>query len=818
MDALLRDLRYGVRILTRAPGFTLVAVVTLALGIGANTAIFSVIHGILLSPFPYPDSERVVSVWNRFGEETRATLAEPEFKAYRDRSQSFEAIAAIDIAEGNLTGRGEPRRVSATVATADIFPILGVTPERGRFFTEEEDVPGGEPIVVVSHELWRSLGGEPDLVGEKLILDGRPFTVIGVMPPGVRMPHDYQFGSETDLFLPLRLDPAVEGDWGMHGLVALARIREGLTIEQARRDIGRVVAQLKSEHAGSRDAIGYESFGVSLLDLRSEVVGDFSVALAVLLGSVTLVLLIACANVANLLLARAESRRREIALRTALGAARRRLLRQLLTESMILALLGGLAGVLVAHWLVAGIVVLDPGNIPRLAEVQLDKTVLVFSLLLTMATGLGFGLLPAWSGARAELREGLGSGGRTGGSVRARRLLQSITVAEVSLSVVLVVGAGLLMRSLWNMQAVDPGFRTDGLLTFEIELPGDVYRDARDVAAFNNRFNARLRALPGVTASGGVTGLPLASRRGDWNFYPEGYVVEEGVSSPRGDWQVVTPGYFETLGVPVLGGRTFTESDTPDSPVGIVFNRSLAERYYPGESPVGKRVRLGGNADNPWITVIGVVADVRHRGLDTAPRPEWYLCHAQADQAMGIGPRRSFAIALRTTRPPERLFPEVRSVIAELDPDLPVARIRTMDEIRSQSLARQRFTTFLLASFALLAVVLGSIGIFGVISQGVVCRSREIGVRMALGARRGQVVRMVLAEGLSLAAIGMVLGGCAALGFSRVLRSQLHEVSPTDPWTFGATLMLVVGVAIVASLIPAARAAGLDPWRVLREE
>jgi len=819
MDTLLQDLRYGFRILARAPGFTVAAVVTLALGIGANTAIFSIIDGVLLSPFPYPDPDHVVSIWNRYGDKERATLAEPEFEAYRDRSNSFQAMAAFYPTEGNLTGRGEPTRVNAVVASSGIFDTLGVQPHVGRFYSAAEDLPGAGAVVVISYETWSALGADPELVGDKLMLDGAPFTVLGVMPPNTRMPHDYSFGTTTDVWLPLQLDPAEEGDWGMHGLAGLGRLEDDVTLERAQLDMDRVVAQLKKEHVGSRDAVGYDSFGVVLLDLPSEVVGSFSTALVVLLGAVACVLLIACANVANLLLARAAARRRELALRNALGAARPRLLRQLFTESLLLALAGGVMGVVLAHWLITGIVALDPGNIPRLGEIQLDGTVLGFSLVLTLLAGLGFGLLPALTSSRVNLWESLRSGGRTSGAgLSARGLRPVVTVVEIAVAVVLIVGAGLLIRSLANMQAADPGFRTDHLLTLRIEVPASAYPDQNSVASFYNRLEERLQALPGVLASGGVTGLPLASQRGDWNFYPEGRVVEEGVSSPRGDWQLVTPGYFEALGVQVISGRTYTSSDGPDTPLGIVFNQSLAERYYPNEDPVGQRVRLGGKDDNPWITVLGVVSDVRHRGLDMEPRPEWYLSHAQAGPAMGLPPRRGFDLAIRTVRPPEQLVPEVRSVIAELDPNLPLANLRTMDEIRALSLAQPRFATAFLTSFAALAVVLGSIGIFGVISHLVAQRSREIAVRMALGARRSQVIRMVLGEGMRLTGLGLGLGVAAALALTQVLQSQLHEVSPTDPLTFVATLVVLFAVATCASLLPAGRAARVEPVRLLRED
>ncbi len=819
MAGLLQDVRFAIRSLIKRPGFTAVAALTLALGIGANTTIFSLVHGILLKPLPYPGADRIVEIWNRWDDSPQARLADPEFLAYREQGTSFEAMAAFGFGTANLTGGGEPERLSAVWSSAGIFTVLGAEPVRGRFFSAEEDQPGGEAVAVVSHELWqRRFGGDPDLVGTAIQLDGVPVTVIGIAPAGVRPPSDHRRGTRTDVWYPLQLDAADPGSWGSHYLLALGRLAPGVTLASAQAELDLAVERMKqTTMADANDAVNDPAFGVALWPVLDQIVGPVRPALLILLGAVGLVLAIACANVANLMVVRGESRRHEIALRAAVGASRFQLLRQLLIESLLLAALGGVAGGILATWGHSLFLGLLPPEIPRLAEVAFDGNVLIFAVLVALATGLLAGFLPAirTSGADlgAALRAGRGSGhGRDRG-----RLRNGLVISEVALAMVLVICAGLLIRSFWKLQGVDPGYRTDDVLTLRLELPGSAYPEDSDVAGFYDRLRHTLAAIPGVESVGAVTHLPLAMGRGDWNFYPEDRVIAPGERSPRGDWQVVTPGYFETLGITVVEGRGPEDRDAVGAPPVLIVNQSLAEKYWPDSSPVGVRARLGGNDDNPHATIVGVVADIRYEGLDRPAVPEIYIPHAQAPDVMGRGPARSLTLLLRAAGP-EALMPTVRSEIAALDDDLPVADLRTLAQVRSGSMALSRVSMALLSGFAVLALVLGAVGIFGVVSYLVARRTREIGVRMALGARRQNVVGLVVGAGMRLALAGLAVGLVAAFALTRLLGSLLYAVAPADPATFATVALVLALVAFCASYLPARRASGIDPIEALRDE
>ena len=828
MAGLLQDVRFAIRSLIKRPGFTAVAALTLALGIGANTTIFSLVHGILLKPLPYPDAERIVEIWNRWDDSPQARLADPEFLAYREGNRSFEAMAAFGFGAANLTGGGEPERLTAVWTSREIFAVLGAEPVRGRFFSAEEDQPGGEAVTVMSHELWqRRFGGDPDLVGTAIQLDGVSATVIGITPPDVRLPSDHRRGSATDVWFPLQLNTVDPRSWGSHYLLALGRLAPGVSLASAQAELDLAVEHMKqTSMADANDAVNDPAFGVTLWPVLDQIVGPVRPALLILLGAVGLVLAIACANVANLMVVRGESRRHEIALRAAVGASRFQLLRQLLIESLLLAALGGVAGGILATWAHSLFLGLLPREIPRLSEVALDGNVLIFGAAVALATGLLAGFLPAirTSGADlgAALRAGRGSAhGRRGG-----RLRSGLVVSEVALAMVLVICAGLLIRSFWKLQGVDPGYHTDGVLTLRLELPGSAYPEDSDVASFYERLRHTLAALPGVESVGAVTHLPLATGRGDWNFYPDDRVIAPGERSPRGDWQIVTPGYFETLGITVREGRGLEERDAAGAPPVLIVNQSLAEKYWPGGSPVGVRARLGGNDDNPHATIVGVVADIRYEGLDREAVPEIYIPHAQAPHVMGRGPARALTLLLRTTSPrrgadetrPEALIPAARAEIAALDDDLPVADLRTLAQVRSGSMALSRVSMALLSGFAVLALALGAVGIFGVISYLVARRTREIGVRMALGARRQNVVGLVVGAGMRLALAGLAVGLVAAFALTRLLGSLLYAVAPADPVTYVTVAVMLALVAFCASYLPARRASGIDPIEALREE
>ncbi len=809
MSSFVQDLRFAARSFARRPGFSVVVVAILALGIGANTLIFSLVSGVLLEPLPYPRSERLFELETSWTEKVDGGLSPPEVLILRDGVGAFEHLAAYFRGEVNLTGGDQPLRVSAVAASADLFPTLGLETTLGRPYSADEDLLGAPPVVVLGHELWQTaFGGERGILGRQLLVDGLATTVVGVLAPGSRLPEDLREGGETALFMPLGLDPEPANYAnGNHYLSGVARLREGLSRDQAQAELGAAIARMREERQ-FQDSLA--TFAVDLRPLHGQVVRGFDTTLRLLLAAVGLVLLITCANVANLLLARSEGRRREMAVRSALGAGRPRLLRQLLTESLLLAGAGGALGVLVASWGLDLVQAADAIGLPRLTEVRLDGRTLSFSLVAALATGVLFGILPAFQGS-AEKERGHRSRATDG---KARRLL---VVTEVALAVVLVVGAGLVVRSLANLRHVDPGFDPRNLLTFSLSLSEATWADT-EAPRFLEDLRQELEALPGVASAGAVTGLPLASRRGDWNFMVEGRALAPGELSPRGDWQVITPGYFETMQVPLALGRGFTASDDGAAPLVALVNQALAARYFPGTDPVGQHIRLGGNPDNPWCTIVGVVGDVRHRGLDVRPAEELYLPYGQWARASSRGAVRAMSFVLATTGDAETLGSAVRRRVAELAPELPLDHFATYDAIRNDALALHRFAFALLLAFAALALGLAAIGVFGVLSFQVSRRTREIGIRMALGATRSEVLRLIVGQGLGLSLVGVAIGLAGAVASTRGLESLLYGVSPQDPATFLAVGLILCLVAALASYLPARRAARLEPVSSLRHE
>jgi putative ABC transport system permease protein len=821
LNEILHDLRYSLRNLRSQPAFAAAAIVTLALGIGANVLIFSLVDGVLLEPLPYSEPERLMEVWNTWDGEERGHLAAPELRAYREGAQSLSALAGYAQGPVNISEDGEPERLAGVWAGQELFAVLGVEPILGRGFEAADAVPGATPVVVVSWELWqRRFAARRDLVGDTIRLDGEPTTVVGVLPPDVRLPSDHRAATRTDLWAPLepQLPPDMLEHWGMHFLNAVARLEPDVELDAARAEMDLVVDRIQASGAAGDNAAGKPSFGVALRPALDEVVGPVRPALLVLTAAVGLVLLIACANVANLQLARGQSRSGEVALRSALGASRGRLVRQLLTESVAVGLIGGALGMGLAVLGLRGLVATAPAGIPRLAEITLDWPLLVFSAALSVFTGLTFGLLPALQASAGNLVSSLrdGSGGAAGHQrVGWRRALVAV---EVGLAVVLVVGAGLLVKTFWKLQGVDPGYDTEQVLTLRLSLPESAYPGGPQLSGFFGRLRDRVEALPGVEAAGAISHLPLATSRGDWNFYPEGRVLEAGDPKPRGDWQIVTPGYFSTMGVAMHDGRDLRASDDGEANLVLLVNQPLAERYWPNESPVGQRVRLGGNDDNPHATIVGVVAPIRHTTLASEPVPELYIPQSQAAAIMGRGHPRELSLVVRTSSEPAAAADAVRAEIAALDPDLPVASVATMTQLRARSLSVSRFAMLLLGAFSLLALVLGAVGIFGVISYLVARRQREIGIRLALGADPAGIVGLVLGQGMAPALAGIGLGVVAAFGLTRGLSSLLYGVTPLDPATFAAVVALFVGVAALACYFPARRAAAVDPTSALRQE
>ena len=803
MSDLLQDARYGLRRMWQGPAFTLSIVLVLALGIGATTAIFSVLDAALLRPLPYPDPERLVAVHSLGHEDNELAVSFPEYVDWQRAPEVFADLGAYFTTTLPLTGGGEPEMLNVVQMSASVPRMLGALPRVGRAFTPGEDAPGAERVVMLSEGLWRRrFGGDPKILGRPILLSELPFTVIGIIPSVRRsiVPKDLAAAREVDAWIPLRLD-AERAPRDFHFLDVVGRLRPGLDFEHAQERIASFADRLRET--------GVTEFRIRLGRLERLVIGDARPLLFALAGAASMVLLIVCTNVANLLLARAAVRRREIAVRAALGAARGRILRQLLIETLLLALLGGGAGVLVAWAGVAGFRALSPGSVPRLAEAAVDARMLGFALVLSLLTGLLFGLLPALRASRADLGEvmKIGARGAIGGPAR-DRLRGALIVAEVALSFALLIGAGLLIRSLDRLLAVDKGFNSERVISAFVLLPFSRYPEAHQHAAFFRELRERVAALPGVQTVGYVNTLPLTGGA-------NGGIGIEGRTYPPGAepgaWKrVASPGYFEALRTPLLAGRTFDERDAAGAPAVVVVNQTFARRYFPGESPIGKRV------DFRWDTqgmqeIVGVVGDAREQGLHQPAEPAIYIPFAQRPDAWAY-------LVVRTSGDPASLVPSLREVVASLDRNLPLSEVRTLEDVVSEGLAERRLAMSLFGAFSALSLVLAALGLYAVISYTVVQRRQEIGIRMALGARAEHVLRSVLRQGLALSAAGVALGALAALWLGQFLSGLVFGVGTTDPATFAGVALLLVLTALVASLVPAVRAAHLDPASVLRSE
>jgi putative ABC transport system permease protein len=820
MDTLLRDLRYVLRGMRRQPGFAAIAILTLALGIGANTAIFSVVNGVLLRPLPYDRADRLATIYGHWQLKDRAELSESEYWDMREQARSFERIAAYADGSANLTGSGAPERLTVGYMTADALPVLGVAPVLGRTFTPAEDLPGQPAVVLLADGLWRRrFGADPRIVGRQIMLDDAPATVIGVMPAGFQLPAHYT-GRPMEAWAPLGLDPAADrSERGFHYLVTIGRLRDGVSLDAADREVAALMNRMKETWPGKYAA----EFAGGASGVPDQVTGAIKPAMLVLLGAVAVLLLIACANVASLLLARSEARAREIALRTALGAARTRVVRQLLTESAVLALAGGGVGLMLAAWGVRGLVLAAPPTIPRLDTIGLDGRVLAFTVLVSGLTGLLFGLAPALHAVGADLTSALIDGGRSGTTGRARQTFRrALVVGQIALALVLVTGSGLLVRSFLTLSRVDPGFDPGHLLTARVDLSPVRYRENDRIRAFYQEVIGRVSALPGVTSAAAARALPMTGRLdiGDWSFVMEGrYSVPVRPEERRhADWQVVTPDYFHTMRIPVRQGRAFDQHDDLRAPGAMIVNETLAQQVWPDGNAVGQRVLLGGGAiDSIWRTVVGVVGNVRHRGLDADARPEMYIPEAQWPAGTGTA-QRSLYLAIRTSGDPARLVGPLRATLGSLDPDAPLAEVQTMTDALGSWAAERRLTMLVITLFAILALTLGAVGVYGVMAHLVAQRTREIGIRVALGALPGEILRLVAVQGTTMAALGIVVGTAGSLAATRLLSGMLFHVRPTDPLTFAGTAAILALVAAAATLVPALRATRVDPIEALRSE
>ncbi len=821
MHTLWQDLRYGARMLLKNPGLSFVVVLALALGIGANTAIFSVVNAVLLRPLPYDEADRLVFLSESAKTMDEISVSYPNFTDWRNQNHVFEKIGVYNRNSYNLIGGGEPERILTAQASADLFSALRVQAAIGRVFTNEEDKPGGTPVVVLSYGLWqRRFGGQSAIVNQQLTFNNKSYTVIGVMPQG------FQFPSRVEMWVPVgQLSGAP--DWqqrGNHpGLYGVARLQPGVTIAQAKAEMDNIGANLEKQYPDSNSGNG-----VRVQPLLEIFVSDVRPTLWVLFAAVGFVLLIACANIANLLLARASARQKEMAIRTAMGAGRWRIARQLLTESVLLALIGGTLGLLVARWGIQLILYISPNAIPRSREINLDWRVLAFTLGIAFLTGILFGLVPALQAGVVDVHETLKETGR--GVTRRHWLRSSLVVVEVATTLVLLIGAGLMIRSFYRLQKVNPGFSYEHLTSFTLSLPQKKYATEEQRDQFFTRVLENVRGLPGVESSAAASGLPLGNNGWQTSFIVDGKPIPPRAQTPLMEACLVTPDYFRTMNIPLQRGRYFNEHDNRSWLAGrdlsklnegqrgiagvnvIVIDEEFARRYWPGEEAVGKRIRLGTDAGAPVLSVVGVVGRVKMEGLNQdSKRVQGYFSFAQM-------PFSGMTVIAKASTDPNQLIAAMRQQVKAVDPDQPIYNIRTMNEIRSDSVAPERLNLTLLSLFAGIALILAIVGIYGVMSYSVTQRTHEIGIRMAIGAQPRDVFRMVIGQGMMLTLIGVALGLVGAFGLTRLMATMLFSVEPTDPATFAIISVLLVLVALVACYLPSRRATKVDPTVSLRYE
>lgn len=815
-DAVVRDVRHALRRLRRSPGFAAVALLTLALGIGATTAVFSVVDASLLRPLPYPGQERVLDISSAWQGSPRAAVSPAEYLDYRAAvGHGIDAMGAYATGNANLVGSGDPVRLRVGYASAGVLAALGVRPALGRAYSAEEEREDRK-VALISHGLWaQRFGSASDVVGRDITLDGEATEVVGVLPKGFRLPEDYADGEATEAIVPLGLDPSEVTDRGSHFLRVLGRMGPGVTRVQAQSALSAIATRFQARFPD--DYPREMRFAVTATPIAERVTGDARLPLLVLLGAAGIVLLVAGANVAGLLLVRLEGRRRELAVRAALGAGRGRIVRQMLAESLTLGLLGGAAGIGLAWAGTRLLVSLRPPGLPRFGDVSLDLSVLGFAAATALGTGVVFGLLPAFQASGGRSWAALRGGTRTlaAGPGRLRRAL---VVGQVAMALTLLAGAGLLGRTLLALRDVDPGFRPDHVLTGRLTLsPGDYPTEPGVVGTFET-LRRRVAALPRVEAVGAVSNLPLGSSLGDLNFRIEGRPVPQGEVSPKADWQVVTPGYFRAMGMNVLRGRGLDERDGVDAPGAVVIDRTMAERYWPGQDPLGARFVLGGEAGPGVVTVVGIVDDVRHESLAAPRTSQMYLSHAQFRFWNGGSVVRSLSLAVRTEGDPAGFAGAVRRAVHDVDPGLPLSSVRTMDRVVTASLGRQRVLLTLAGVFAAVALLLGALGLYGVIAHAVSSRTREIGLRLALGAGRRDVAAPIALASGRLVAIGLAIGLGGSVVLARVVRGLLFGVGPLDPLSLGGAALVLATAAALATWVPARRAARLDPMEALRHE
>ncbi len=817
METIWQDMKFGVRMLAKSPGFAVAAVLTLALGIGATTAIFSVVNAILLRPLEYQSPDQLVMVWEKNLQKgwLVAPASYPNFVDLRNGNNVLTDLGAFSESTFNLTGGDEPERLIGWRVSSGLFSMLGVNPSQGRVFLPEDSRPGSGRVLMISHGLWqRSFGGRTSLVGQTVALNGEPYTVVGIMPRNFKFPPTFAATvassqiaiSSADLWVPLGDDTAPVRE--TRTLFMIGRLKQSMTREQAQSELNVIAKRLEQEYPAANT--GME---ISLVPLHTQVSGDVRLALLNLFAAVGLVLLIACVNVANLLLARAAGRQKEIAIRGALGCTRTRLIRQLLTESALLGLMGGVLGLLLAFGGVYLLVALSPGNLPHLKDVTIDSSVLLFALLISLLTALVFGLAPALHASKPDLQEALKEGGRssTGGS-RANRLRSMLVISEIAAALVLLIASGLMLKSFWRLQHVNPGFEAENLLTLELQLPENKYREAPQQLSFQQQLLQRIGSIPGVSKAATVNNLPFSGNEAYLGFSIEGRPAPNPADRPRAYHRVISSDYMQAMGIPFREGRPFDDHDNADAPGVTIINEATARRFWPGENPIGKRLKRGRpDSKNPWLTIVGIIGPISHTSLEVEAQPEFYVPFLQ-------NPDGVLTLVARASSDPRTITNAVRGEVLILDRDLPASNIKFMSELISKSVAQPRLYAVLLIIFAAVALILAAVGIYGLLSYSVSQRRQEIGIRLALGATPGNIRKLVLVQALRLVIVGLILGLVLGLAFTRLMASLLFGVSATDPLIFILISLLLFCVALLASYFPARSATRVDPLTALRYE
>lgn len=796
-----RDLRLAVRRLRKRPGFTVLALVTLSVGIGANVAIFSVVNGVLLRPLPYPEPDRLVTLGEMAATGDTFEVSYPNFRDWREASSSLESLVAMQTFEATLRGGESSERVQAAFASPELFSLLGQRPIVGRIFLAEENQPGADPVVLLGEQVWeRQFGADPATVGRAVRINGFQVTVIGVMPRGSELTRD------VSLWLPLESTANRQrSNRAVHTLLVLGRLSPGVSLDAAQRELSGVAARVHEAHAGEDPG-----HGVRVIGLQGLLVNEAQLALLALFGAVAFLLLITCTNIADLQLARAAGRQREMAVRSALGASRSRLVREQLVESLLLALAGGAAGVLLAVWGLEVLVRMASSFVPRVEEVSIDIAVLGFTLVISLATGVVFGLWPAWRASRTDLAHALRERASTAAGSRRRWERHALAALQLAISLVLLTGAGLMLKSLWRLQSTDPGFRAENLLTLTVSLSGSEYDEREEVVGFYDELRRRLSELPGVDAVSGVNALPVSGGDSNGELTIEGRPFNPG-EAPGASFRRTLPGYFRTAGIPLLQGREFDERDGRGGEMVVLVGESMARRYFPDGDAVGARIKVGPAEFEPWLTIVGVVADVRNEGLAVDPGLATYEPHAQR-------PWMTMKMVVRTEAEPLAMADRVREEIRALGGDLPVYDVATMGDRITRSLAAPRYQASLLLAFAFAALLVAGTGLYGVIAYSTSQRAREFGVRVALGAQPRDILALVLKQGVVTLAVGTVAGLLAALALTRLIAGLLHQVDPLDPATYGLVSLLLVAIALAATYVPARRATAVEPMSVLKED